>query len=118
MRNYILKRVEDKDEANDILHDVLMKVYNFCMTRSGVNNVRSWLFQISHNTIVDSIRKKKTGSRTLSVWIGSLFTHGTATVCGEGINARLAPEVMEQWTGNDGKNAAMPFEETKVAGYF
>ncbi|HZY26122.1 MAG TPA: ArsI/CadI family heavy metal resistance metalloenzyme [Bacteroidales bacterium] len=36
----------------------------------------------------------------------AFYTHGTATVYGEGINARPAPEVMEQWTGNDGKNAA------------
>ena len=34
----------------------------------------------------------------------AFYTHGTATVYGEGINARPAPEVMELWTGNDGKN--------------
>jgi catechol 2,3-dioxygenase-like lactoylglutathione lyase family enzyme len=31
----------------------------------------------------------------------AFYTYGTATVYGEGINARPAPEVMEQWTGND-----------------
>ena len=35
----------------------------------------------------------------------AFFTHGTATVYGEGINAKPAPEVMEKWIGNDGKNA-------------
>ncbi len=35
----------------------------------------------------------------------AFLTHGTATVYGEGINARPAPAVMEKWTGNDGKNA-------------
>ena len=33
------------------------------------------------------------------------LTHGTATVYGEGINAKPAPEVMEHWTGNDSKKA-------------
>lgn len=33
------------------------------------------------------------------------YTYGSATVYGEGINAKPAPEVMDQWTGNDGKNA-------------
>lgn len=33
----------------------------------------------------------------------AFYTHGAATVYGEGSNARPAPEVMEQWTGNDGK---------------
>ncbi|WP_218937556.1 MULTISPECIES: VOC family protein [Antarcticibacterium] len=33
----------------------------------------------------------------------AFYTHGSATVYGEGENARPAPEVMEQWTGNDGR---------------
>lgn len=37
----------------------------------------------------------------------AFFTHDTATVYGEGINARPAPEVMEQWKGNDAKDARM-----------
>jgi hypothetical protein len=43
----------------------------------------------------------------------AFFTHGTATVYGEGINARPAPEVMEQWIGNDGKDANLPVENSK-----
>ncbi len=35
----------------------------------------------------------------------AFYTHGSATVYGEGINARPAPEVMDQWSGNDGKVA-------------
>ena len=35
----------------------------------------------------------------------AFYTHGSATVYGEGINSRPAPEVMEQWTGNDAKTA-------------
>ena len=59
LRNFILKRVHDQEDANDILQDVLLKVYNFCITKSGVSNVRSWLFQIAHNTIVDRVRKNR-----------------------------------------------------------
>jgi catechol 2,3-dioxygenase-like lactoylglutathione lyase family enzyme len=39
------------------------------------------------------------------------YTHGTATVYGEGINAKPAPEVMEQWTGNDGQKVNIPQTE-------
>jgi hypothetical protein len=35
----------------------------------------------------------------------AFYTHGTATVYGEGENARPAPEVMEQWNGNDSRDA-------------
>lgn len=38
----------------------------------------------------------------------AFYTHGTATVYGEGINARPAPEVMQQWDGNDGLVALVP----------
>ncbi|MCY2688250.1 VOC family protein [Salinimicrobium sp. TH3] len=37
-------------------------------------------------------------------WEG-FFTYGSATVYGEGINAKPAPQLMEKWTGNDGKTA-------------
>jgi RNA polymerase sigma-70 factor (ECF subfamily) len=58
LRNFILKRVKDKNLTNDILQDVLMKVYNFCISKSGVRSIRSWLFQIAQNTITDHYRKQ------------------------------------------------------------
>ncbi len=58
LRNFILKRVKDQELTNDILQDVLMKVYNFCISKSGVRNIRSWLFQIAQNTITDHYRKQ------------------------------------------------------------
>ena len=58
LRSFILKRVKDQDLTNDILQDVLMKVYKFCMSKSGVRNIRSWLFQIAQNTITDHYRKQ------------------------------------------------------------
>jgi RNA polymerase sigma-70 factor, ECF subfamily len=58
LRNFILKRVKDQDLTNDIMQDVLMKVYNFCISKSGVRNIRSWLFQIAQNTIIDHYRRQ------------------------------------------------------------
>jgi RNA polymerase sigma-70 factor (ECF subfamily) len=58
LRYFILKRVKDPDLANEILQEVLMKVYNFCISKSGVRNISSWLFQIAQNTITDNYRKR------------------------------------------------------------
>lgn len=58
LRNFILKRVKEQDLTNEILQEVLLKVYNFCISKSGVRNIRSWLFQIAQNTIADHYRKQ------------------------------------------------------------
>lgn len=58
LRNYILKRVKDEDLTNDILQEVLLKVYGFCLSGSGIKNVGSWLYQIAHNTMIDHFRKE------------------------------------------------------------
>ena len=59
LKHFIYKRVKDHNTTNDILQEVLLKVYKFCLSKSGVRNVRSWLFQIANNTIIDDIRKKQ-----------------------------------------------------------
>ena len=50
---YILKKVKNEDLANELSHEVLMKVYNSCCSGNEIKNSRSWMFQIAHNTIID-----------------------------------------------------------------
>ncbi len=64
LHGYIRKRVSDEDDAKDIQEEVLMKVYSFCASKSGVKNLKSWLYQIAQNTIVDYYRRK---SKTLAL---------------------------------------------------
>ena len=59
LKYYILKKVKDEDIANDLSHEVLMKVYNSCCSTIQIKNVRSWLFQIAHNTTVDYFKKQQ-----------------------------------------------------------
>ena len=59
LKYYILKKVKDEDIANDLSHEVLMKVYNSCCSAIQIKNVRSWLFQIAHNTTVDYFKKQQ-----------------------------------------------------------
>jgi RNA polymerase sigma-70 factor (ECF subfamily) len=56
LRNFIFKRVKNTEFTDDILQEVLIKVYNFCQSKSGIKNIRSWLFQITRNTIADHFR--------------------------------------------------------------
>lgn len=73
LRNYLLKRVDDKSLIDDILHDVYLKVfvfckrYDFCCEKAGVKNLRSWIFQVCHNTMVDRLKVNSKYSFTTNV---------------------------------------------------
>lgn len=58
LRSFILKRVKDQDLADDILQETLLKVYKHCTEKTGVKNIRSWLFQIAYNNIMDHYRNQ------------------------------------------------------------
>lgn len=55
---FLYKRVKDQHLADDLLQEVLLKIYHFCRTSSGVRNARSWLFQIAQNTLIDHLRRQ------------------------------------------------------------
>ena len=58
LKYYILKKVKDQEIANDLAHEVLMKIYNSCCSGSEIKNIRSWMFQIAHNTTIDYLKKE------------------------------------------------------------
>ena len=64
LRSYVQKKMPDKSSVEDILHEVYLKIfcnckrYDFCCDKAGVRNLRSWVFQVCHNTIIDFQREK------------------------------------------------------------
>lgn len=57
LRNYIFKIVKEPDTANELSHEVLMKVYSSCCSGRPIRNIRSWLFQIAYNTCMDHFNR-------------------------------------------------------------
>lgn len=63
--DYVRKRVRDEEASKDLTQDVFVKVYTFCQKhdfsceKAGVSNLRSWIFQIAQNTIVDYARREQ-----------------------------------------------------------
>lgn len=56
LRAYIMRRVPDKYEAEDILQEVGIRIQkNACKIRD-ITNVQAWLYRIAHNLIVDYFR--------------------------------------------------------------
>ena len=57
--SYIKKRVRCETTTRDLCQEVLLKIYKFCALKTGVKNIRSWLFEIAENTVIDHYRKQK-----------------------------------------------------------
>ena len=58
LKFYLLKKVKNEDLANELAHEVLMKVYKSCCSGNEIRNLRSWMFQIAHNTTIDYLKKE------------------------------------------------------------
>jgi RNA polymerase sigma-70 factor, ECF subfamily len=64
LRRYVEKRVQDRDLANDIMHEMYLKVFcyckrfDFCCEKAGVKNLRSWLYGICYNLIMDHYNER------------------------------------------------------------
>lgn len=59
LKRFILSRINDKDEANDILQEVFIKVHTGIDKVRENEKIRSWVYQITRNAIIDHYRKTK-----------------------------------------------------------
>jgi RNA polymerase sigma-70 factor, ECF subfamily len=78
--DYILKRVADNDDAKDILQDVLLKSYQFCSKGKTVLHLKSWLYKITQNTIIDYYKKS---NKNLPFDIDPVFEENEQSLIGE-----------------------------------
>ena len=61
---FIFKRVKDSDVTNDILQDVFLKIHSKLGSLRSESKLKSWLYQITRNTIVDHFRNLQPGTET------------------------------------------------------
>ena len=59
LRNYIVRKIKDPAEADDILQDVFLKIHSHIHTLKDDTKLQSWVFQITRNTIIDYYRSRK-----------------------------------------------------------
>lgn len=58
LKAYILKKVDDKSIAEDIVQEVMIKLIESHQKSTNIENIKAWLFQVSRNTIYDYYKKK------------------------------------------------------------
>lgn len=77
---YIKKRVTDEDDAKDILQDVLLKSYQYCSNGKTVIYLKSWLYKITQNTIIDYHKK---ANKNISISFDLVEANGEKSILGE-----------------------------------
>jgi RNA polymerase sigma-70 factor, ECF subfamily len=56
---FIYKRIKNKEESEDILQEVFIKILSKIGTLKERSKLQSWVYQMTRNAIIDYIRKKK-----------------------------------------------------------
>ena len=77
---YIKKRVSDNSDANDILQDVLLKSYQFCSKGKTILHLKSWLYKITQNAIIDYYKKS---NKNIPFDIDPQYEHNELSLIGE-----------------------------------
>lgn len=59
LRNFIRRRVADRDDADDVLQDVFYELVAAYRMMKPVEEVTAWLFRVARNRITDLFRRKQ-----------------------------------------------------------
>src|SRR5262249_30864487 len=59
LRNFIRRRVRDREDAEDILQDVFSELVEAYRLMKPIEQVGAWLFRVARNRIIDRFRKRR-----------------------------------------------------------
>ena len=66
-------KVSDRELAKDLLQDVFLRAGQYLQKGNSVDNMKSFLFSVARNAVIDEYRKKKS---TTSTSLDALFEEG------------------------------------------
>jgi RNA polymerase sigma-70 factor (ECF subfamily) len=59
LKAFITKRIHNEAAAEDMVHDVFLKIHDRIESLKEPDNLPAWIYQIARNSIIDSYRKRK-----------------------------------------------------------
>ncbi len=58
LKSFLHSRVSSPDDVDDLLQEIIIKIYKNLSTLKSDSSVKSWLFQVANHTIIDFYRKR------------------------------------------------------------
>ena len=102
---FIERQVKDKAITKDILQDVFIKIHLHQHTIKDHSKLKSWIYQLTRNTIVDYFRKNKTSDDLTEISAGITESHHQSEqgleTCVMPFIAQLPPKYQEALTLSD-----------------
>ena len=59
LRAYLERRLQDPESAEDLLHDVFLKIHERAARIDRSDRVESWIWAIARNALIDRLRKER-----------------------------------------------------------
>ncbi|MCI0625260.1 MAG: RNA polymerase sigma factor [Acidobacteria bacterium] len=54
---YLLNVLDDPEEAKDLTQEVFLRLYDYLQEGEALSNVRSWIFRVAHNLVINEQKK-------------------------------------------------------------
>lgn len=89
--SYLLRMVDDKEVANDMFQDVIVKVLKSLPKYRDEQKFSNWLFRIAHNTAMNFVQRK---NRKSSFMVENTFLHPEMENNNVLADDSLSPEIM------------------------
>ena len=106
LRNFIRRRVADREDAEDVLQDVFYELVEAYRMVKPVEQVTAWLFRVARNRIIDLFRRKQREA----------LRNGPATITDDGERLELEELLPSPDAGPDAAYARMVLlEELEAA---
>jgi RNA polymerase sigma-70 factor (ECF subfamily) len=58
LRGFLASKISNPEDVDDLLQDVLIKIYQNIDSLSSKNKLKAWIFQIANRVIIDFYRKQ------------------------------------------------------------
>jgi RNA polymerase sigma-70 factor, ECF subfamily len=66
LRRYARSLARNEQDAEDLVHDALVRAYEKQASFRANGNLRTWLFSVLHNTFIDGFRSRQAETRRIA----------------------------------------------------